>query len=406
MVEGVRIGPGGAPPDPGDPDTTPSPLPIATPTERPAVVQPTRRRGSLYDDAGTARNAFGQPGPPLSRSSAFYRGFWAAVGVLLALLLGLAVAQTRPVLELIVVSVFLAVGLNPLVELLIRRGVKRGWAVVVTAVLLVGIVTVVAVVFVEELREQLATFVHDAPRLISDLRDNKLISHLDSKTHVLERLQRQVENPNLPEKIFTTVFGSGLGIVRTVIDIVVVFVLTLYLLAGLPQLKRAFYSLAPRSRRPRVGQLGDEILRRVGGYVAGAFLVALLAGTVTALFLLAAGLGTYALPLAVLVALLDLVPLVGSILGASIVTIVCLANSLDVGLAALVFYLVYEPIEGYVVYPRVMRSSVDVPEYVTILAVLLGGTIDGVIGALLALPTAAGLLLLIREVWVRRQDIS
>jgi predicted PurR-regulated permease PerM len=261
-------------------------------------------------------------------------------------------------------------------------------------------------VFVAELRAQIVTFVNDAPRLINDLRSNKMIRHLDGRWHVLSSLQAQVENPNLPEKIFTSVFGSGFGALRTVVAIVVVFVLTLYLLAGLPQLKRAMYSLAPRSRRPRVGQLGDEILRRVGGYVVGAFVVALLAGTVTALFLLAAGLGTYALPLAVLVALLDLVPLVGSILGASIVTIVCLANSLDIGLAALCFYLVYEPLEGYVIYPRVMRSSVDVPEYVTILAVLVGGALDGVIGALLALPTAAGLLLLVREVWVRRQDVS
>jgi predicted PurR-regulated permease PerM len=325
---------------------------------------------------------------------------------MLAVGLGLAVAEVRAVLELVLVSVFLAVGLNPLVELLIRRGLKRRWTVLIVAVLLVGVVTVVTVVFVEELRAQLDTFVRDAPRLIDDLRDNKFLGRMDSKTHVLERLQQQVEDPNLPEKIFTSVFGSGLGAVRSVVDIVVVFVLTLYLLAGLPQLKRAMYSLAPRSRRARVGQLGDEILRRVGGYVAGAFLVALLAGTVTALFLLAAGLGTYALPLAVLVALLDLVPLVGSILGAGTVTVVCLANSLDLGLAALFFYLVYEPIEGYVVYPRVMRSSVDVPEYVTILAVLLGGTLDGVVGALVALPAAAGLLLLIREVWVRRQDRS
>jgi predicted PurR-regulated permease PerM len=278
--------------------------------------------------------------------------------------------------------------------------------VLVVAGLLVGVVALITVVFVEELRAQIVTFVNDAPRLINDLRTNKLIKRLDGKWHLLAGLQEQVEDPNLPQKIFTGVFGSGLGALRTLFGALVVYVLTLYLLAGLPQLKRAMYSLAPRSRRARVGRLGDEILRRVGGYVVGAFLVALLAGTVTALFLLAAGLGTYALPLAVLVALLDLVPLVGSILGATIVTVVCLANSLDVGLAALFFYLVYEPIEGYVVYPRVMRSSVDVPEYVTILAVLLGGTLDGVVGALVALPAAAGLLLLIREVWVRRQDRS
>ena len=182
------------------------------------------------------------------------------------------------------------------------------------------------------------------------------------------------------------------------------FVLTLYFLAALPQLKRAMYSLAPASRRQRVGELGDEILRRTGRFVIGSVLVALLAGSVTFVFLLVVGLGTYALPLALFVALLDLVPLVGSLTGATLVTIVCIANSLDVGIAAAVFYLLYEPLEGYVIYPRVMRSSVDVPEYVTVIAVLAGGTLIGVIGALLALPIAAALLLLTREVWVRRQD--
>ncbi len=103
-------------------------------------------------------------------------------------------------------------------------------------------------------------------------------------------------------------------------------------------------------------------------------------------------------------ALLDLVPLVGSVTGATVVTIICLATSLDTGLVAAAFYLVYEPLEGYVIYPRVMRSSVDVPEYVTVIAVLAGGTLGGVVGALLALPIAAAFLLLIREVWVRRQD--
>ncbi len=408
MAEGVRVEQGALPSEPGRERSDPPPeLAASRASDDQPRYLPRARDGSLFDAKTTDQdNPYGEPGPPLSRSSAFYRGFWAAVGVLLAAVLGLALTEVRSVLEMVVVAVFLAVGLNPLVEFLIRRGLKRGWAVLVVAVLLVGVVTVVTVVFVEELRAQLDTFVHDAPRLIEDLRDNKVISHLNAKTHVLETLERQVENPDLPQKIFTSVFGSGLGALRSIVDGVIVFVLTLYLLAGLPQLKRAAYSLAPRSRRIRVGQLGDEILRRVGGYVAGAFVVALLAGTVTALFLLAAGLGTYALPLAVLVALLDLVPLVGSIIGAATVTLVCLANSLDVGLAALCFYLVYEPIEGYVIYPRVMRSSVDVPEYVTILAVLLGGAIDGVIGALVALPATAGLLLLIREVWVRRQDTS
>jgi predicted PurR-regulated permease PerM len=134
--------------------------------------------------------------------------------------------------------------------------------------------------------------------------------------------------------------------------------------------------------------------------------VALLAGTVSFVFLLSAGLSAYALPLAMLVALLDLVPLVGSILGASIVVMVGFAHSAGLGIVCVIFYVIYETIEGYVIYPRVMRSSVDVPEYLTIVAVLLGGAVAGIIGALLALPMAAAVLLLIREVWVRRQDAS
>ena len=184
----------------------------------------------------------------------------------------------------------------------------------------------------------------------------------------------------------------------------IVFILTLYFLGAMPQLTKAAYSLAPASRRERVSRLGDEILHRVGGYLIGVVLVAVIAGTVTLVFTLCAGLSEYALPLALLVALLDLVPMVGAIIGASAVCLVGFATSSSTGVVCVAFYLVYEVIEGYVIYPRVMRSSIDVPEYVTIVAVLIGGAVAGIVGALLALPIAAALLLLVREVWVRRQD--
>jgi predicted PurR-regulated permease PerM len=155
-----------------------------------------------------------------------------------------------------------------------------------------------------------------------------------------------------------------------------------------------------------VAKLGDEILRRVGGYVVGATLTALIAGTVTFVLLLSVGLGEFALPLALAVALLDLVPLVGSVVGAALITLVGFGTSMSTGIACLIVYLIYEPIEGYVIYPRLMRSSVQLPEYVTIVAVLVGGGIGGIVGALLALPFAAMLMLLGQEVWVRRQDVS
>ena len=351
------------------------------------------------------RPELGEPGPALSRSTALYRGFWGAIGVLLAIAFALAVREVSSVLLLVLVAAFLAIGLNPIVELLIHRGLQRRWAVLIVAVLTIGVVALIVAVLVSLLRNQVTSFINDGPHLLHKLLEHKWIRHLNDKYHFITNLQERLKDPNLTSEVFKDVFSTGKDAIEAVGSTVVVFVLTLYFLAALPQIKRGMYSLAPAARRARVGQLGDEILRRTGRYVVGAFLVALVAGSVTLIFLLIVGINQYALPLALLVALLDLVPLVGSITGAAVVTIVCLATSLDIGIAAAIFYLVYEPLEGYVIYPRVMRSSVDVPEYVTVIAVVIGGALGGIIGALLALPIAAAAILLIREVWIRHQDI-
>lgn len=349
---------------------------------------------------------FGVPGPPVSRQSAFYRGFVTALGVFVAIVLAFVVREVQSILVLILVSVFLAVGLNPLVELLIRRRVRRPWAVLIISLVVLGVVALVIVLLIGAVGHQVASFVDNAPHLISDLRKHKSINHLDQRYHFLSAVQNKLEQPDLLKKTFGGAFHLGLSVLGAIANTVIIIVMTVYFLASLPQLKRAGYSLVPASRRTRVAYLGDEILRRVGGYVIGAVLVAMLAGTVTLILLFSVGLGQYALPLALLVALLDLVPLVGSVTGAAIVTIIGLATSLHIGIACLIFYLIYEPLEGYVIYPRVMRSSVDVPEIMTIVAVLLGGALGGIVGALLALPTAAAIKLLVQEVWVRRQDVT
>ncbi|HEY2298560.1 MAG TPA: AI-2E family transporter [Jatrophihabitans sp.] len=366
-------------------------------------------RGSLYDpipDSTDDDNPYGRPGRPISRQSAFYKGFAATLGVLVALAIGFAVREVSSVLVLVLIAVFLAVGLNPIVEFAIRRGMKRAWAVLFVTLLALCFLSVAVFVVGGVLRAQVTTLINDAPHLLDDLRKHKTIAHLDAKYHILSSIETKLKKPDFITDAFGGVFNVGLTVLNAVVTTVVVMILTIYFLAGLPTLKRALYSLAPATRRDRVGQLGDEILRRVGRYVIGAFSVALLAGTVSLVFLLSVGLAQYALPLALMVAILDLIPLVGSITGAALVSIVGLANSLSIGIACIVFYLIYETLEGYVIYPRVMRSSVDVPEYVTIIAVLAGGALGGVVGALLALPIAAALLLIVREVWVRRQDVS
>lgn len=358
------------------------------------------------DETVSAANPFGVPGRPVSRSSAFYRGFVGTLGVLAALALGLALREIDSVITLVVVSAFLAVGLNPIVELMIRHGVRRRWAVAIVAIGGLIVVALILAVLVGAVRDQVASFVDDVPHLIDDLRSHKTIRHLDEKYHLLSNLQDKLQSPDLFDSVFGGVFEFGVSVLGALLNAVIIYVMTVYFLAVLPQMKRAAYSLVPASRRLRVGHLGDEILRRVGGYVVGAVLVALCAGTLTYILLWCVGLGHYALPLALFVAVLDLVPLVGSVTGAGVVCVVGLATSLHVGIACLIFYLIYEPLEGYVIYPRVMRSSVDVPEIVTIIAVLVGGALAGIVGALLALPIAAAVLLLVREVWVRRQDAS
>lgn len=358
---------------------------------------------SLFAETEVSADAL-PSGPRVSRRSPFYRGFVGGLGVLLAIALGLAVRETASVLILVLVAILLAIGVNPIVELLIRYGLRRRWAVAVVSVLAVGVAAFIGFVLVGVVRDQITSLLDNLPNLIADLRKNKAIAKLDRHYHFLAEAQRQVESHHLLHNAFGDAVSFGLTVLGALVNTVIVFVLTVYFLGALPRIKYHAYSLVPAVRRPRVAALGDEILRRVGRYVVGAVLVALLAGTVTFFLTLGVGLGKYALPLAMFVAVLDLVPLVGSLIGAGSVTLIAFATSLGTGLTVLIVYVVYEALEGYVIYPRVMRSSVDVPEYVTIIAVLIGGALDGVVGALLALPIAAACLLLVREVWVRRNQ--
>jgi predicted PurR-regulated permease PerM len=182
-------------------------------------------------------------------------------------------------------------------------------------------------------------------------------------------------------------------------------VLVVYFLAAMPRIKLFFYRLAPQSRRARVILIGDEIFDKVGGYMLGNFLTSLIAGLGTWAWLEIFGV-PYALLLGLLVALLDLIPVIGSTIGGAVVSLVALTVSLPVAIATLVFYIAYRLAEDYLIVPRVMGRAVQVPAVVTVLAVLVGGALMGLIGALVAIPAAAALSLLLHEVTFRRLDAS
>jgi predicted PurR-regulated permease PerM len=347
---------------------------------------------------------FGRQGAPFERRSPFYIGFFGALGALLAYFLWTALLGIGSVLILIVVSLFLAAGLNPAVAFLERRGLRRSYAVTAVIVAFLGAVALFLVAIVPVISDQVATISDNAPGWLDQLEHNQRIQELDDEYQIIDKVKDYVANGDFVSGLFGGVLGVGLKILGALFNAFIILVLTLYFLSSLDRTKNAFYRLAPASRRHRVSLLGDRIVENVGGYVSGAFIVALCAGVSSLVFLFAVGLGEYAVALAFVVALLDVIPMIGATIGAVVVTAIAFATDVKTGIICAVFFLIYQQVENYVIYPRVMSKSVDVPGAVIVIAALVGAGLLGVVGALLAIPTAAAILLIMREVVVKRQD--
>jgi predicted PurR-regulated permease PerM len=404
-----------APDDPGDGRPGPGGEQESAPgTDTPEPAKAKQRRRSreasspdyLRDSVPTAATtgSFGVPGLPFQRHSPFFIGFTGAAGALLAYWLAQQIQAISSILVLVVVALFLAVGLNPAVEFFMRRGARRTSAVLIVIALVLVALTLFVVAIIPVITDQVESLSNQAPEWWDQVRNSERIRDLDQRYQILDRVQQAIEQGGLTNKVFGGVLGVGLAVLSAIANAFIVVVLTLYFLASLPGIKRFFYRLAPASRRERVTALGDQILTNVGGYVSGAFVVATAAGLSSLVFLVAAGLGEYAVALAFVVAVLDVIPMIGATLGAVVVTAIGFATSPATGIACLVFYIVYQQFENYVIYPRVMARSVDIPGSLIVIAALTGGALLGVIGALLAIPTAAAAQLLLREVFLRRQD--
>lgn len=349
-------------------------------------------------------HAFGQPGRPLKRHSPFYWGFMGAVGALLAIWLGQQILSISSVLVLIVVAMFLAVGLNPAVEFFLRHGLKRPWAVLLVIVGVILALALFVFAIIPVITDQVTTLTQRAPEWYEQFRQNQTLRDLDQRYELIDKAKSALQDGKWANSVFGGVLGVGLAVLSAIANTFIVLVLMLYFLASLPSIKRFAYRFAPASRRERVTYLGDQILANVGGYVSGAFLVAMAAGISSLIFLFVIGLGEYAVALSVVVALLDVIPMIGATLGAVVVTAIGFATDPRIGLACLIFYILYQQFENYVIYPRVMARSVDIPGSLIVIAALVGAALLGVIGALLAIPTAAAVQLILKEVLLRRQD--
>lgn len=346
----------------------------------------------------------GTPGPPLDHRAPFYVGFIGGLGALAAIWIGLHVQAVGSTLMLVVVALFLAAGLNPAVEFFERRGMRRPGAVVTVILLFLIALTLFFVAIVPVIADQVSALSRNVPQWLDEVQHNRDVQRLDEEYDLIDKVKDYVAKGDFVGTIFGGAVGIGLAVVGALFNGFIIIVLTLYFLSSLETVKSALYRLAPASRRDRVSRLGDRVVRGVGGYVSGAFVVAMCAGISSLVFLFVAGLGQYAVALAFVVALLDVIPMIGATIGAVIVTLIAFATDWKIGVACVIFYVVYQQVENYVIYPRVMSKSVDVPGAVTVIAALVGAALFGIVGALMAIPTAAALLMLTREVFVRRQD--
>jgi predicted PurR-regulated permease PerM len=371
---------------------------LVAPPDDPVLDTGVRRIEAQVDED----NPFGRPGRRISRNHPFVIGFSAALGVAVAAALVESVLIARQMLVLLLIAAFLAVGLDPAVRWLMDHGLRRSLAVLIIVLGALGFFGGFVAAVVPPIAHQSTSLVQNLPDYVHRLDGNKAFHDLDKRYHITQNVEKRAKD-GLSVNALGGVVGVGKAILGVLASTITVIILTIYFLANMPGIKATVYRTVPRTRRARVGLLTDEILNRVGGYVLGNLATSLVAATATFVWLVAWGI-PYPVALALFIAITDLIPLIGATLGAIGVTVVALFHGLVPGVATFAYYMAYQQFENYVLQPRIMKKAVDVAPVVTIVAALLGAALLGILGALIAVPLAAAVQLILTEVVFPRQD--
>jgi predicted PurR-regulated permease PerM len=367
--------------------------------ERITTEQPGRGPG---EDRARQR-AVHRLGRPFDRQNSFVVGFVATMGVLLALALGAAIYSVRNTLVLVFLALFIAVGLEPVVAFFTRHQLRRSFAVLIVVLVGVGVVAAFVYSAISPIQTEINQLSKSVPKWRTEIGSGKgTVGHLAKELHLSYYISGSGSG-SLAKGLASGALGAGEEVLSAVSSLLVVIVLTIYFLAALPAIKRFFARLVPHNRRERFGLLLDDVLAGVGGYLLGNLFTSLVAAIGTFVWATIFGI-PYAILLALVVGLFDLIPVVGSTIAGIIVSLVALSVSLPVAIATGAFYIAYRFIEDYLLVPRVMRQAVNVSPVVTVLAVVMGGALLGIIGALVAIPIAAGIKLVLEQSVFPRLD--
>ena len=313
----------------------------------------------------------------------------------------------RHVIVWVLISVFLALALNPLVEWLQRRGMKRrGAAAAVAYLLAFAAVAGIAAAFVPTLVDQVNSFAHKVPDYVDDLTKGRgRLGFLETKYRIVEKVRHAVQTGGVA-RFATGGAGTAVSVTRGVLTavaatITVIFMTFFMLLEG-PAWMERLYGLLPEDSRPRWRAVGRDIYRTVGGYVSGKLLISLIAGVSSGIVLFALGV-PYAVALGLLVAILDLIPLAGATLAAIVVVLVAaVTQGATAAIVLAVFFVVYQQIENHVLQPLVYGRTVQLSPLAALVAVLIGAEVAGVLGALGAIPIAGTIQVLFVD-WQRQR---
>jgi predicted PurR-regulated permease PerM len=334
------------------------------------------------------------------RPGALFRwGFFAGIGLLTAYAAAQAVVTVRSLLVLLLVAMFLAVSLDPAVRWLVARGLRRGLAVALIMAVLLAVLGAFLVSVIPPLAAQFTTLVHTLPAYVAKLQARSgRFAELNARWHLSQRLEGVVGQ--LPGRLTSGVIGLTGQLASALIAVLTVLVFTIYFLLDLPRLRKGVVRLFPVDRRARYGAMVDIVVDKVGTYMIGRLAIGLAGGVV-------AGIGLtlfhvpYALPLAIFIGLLDIIPLLGHPIGSLVAVLVALFTVAlwPTTVLLIVYFLVYQQIENYLIGPRILGHSVDISSAAVLLAALLGAALLGVVGALMAIPIAAAIkVLLVQQI--------
>jgi predicted PurR-regulated permease PerM len=309
----------------------------------------------------------------------------------------------RAILVRVLIALFIAVSLDPAVRFLASRGMRRGFAVTLIFLLAFALAAGFLISVIPPLVTQFRNLVDDLPGYLARLQSrSSQFRELNDRYHVTDQLQGLVGT--LPSRLGTGLLGFTGRVFGALVNGLTVLVFTIYFMADMPRIRAGLVRLFPIERRPQARQVVDLVVDKVGGYMIGNIIISIIAGLASFVAFTLLGV-PFAVPLAFLVAICDLIPMIGATLGAVIGVTVALFTTQLLPTTVLVaaFFLAYQQLENYLIAPRVLRSTVELGAAAVLVSGLIGATVLGLVGALMAIPVAAAFSVLLNERLVARE---